>query len=720
MQEKAKKKTGVLIAAALILALAILSEFGFVRLCNREVDAAVPPGTEQQAARTVPAEEFSDWEFESRGEDAYYALAYNSYFALDGIGGAWVQSVEVYLERSPEDDTETVIYYDAVVDGTRGEYIAPLAKTAQGVYTARLDAEQLYALRIFPTEQVRSTLRFAGVTLNPTVQREGFSIARLILWAFILATIYYLYIFVRNRISKKGRKAPGWFGWYLFLQTAVLFAAFQAPRMFTASAGLETLLLFGGFGGFTLLYGAVWLIACRLRTAHARLAACILVCGALFCFASAPMQAPDEYWHYLRAYSVSCGDFSFDASFEYPDDVQRLVDLFPGTFYKEIQQKGTGSVLERLQRYFAESGTPYTGKRYTTPIQLIYPYLVPALGVLLGRLSGSAIAGFYLGRLASVGLLAICGYFGLKWAKRYRGAVILTALFPLTLFLGSSYSYDGCLLALLLLFLGLLWQERLSWGGVLGMALCFGGIVGIKPLYLPLALLLFTLPKEAVAAGKKGGVRLTRLRAFAALLAVGAAVYAGTLLYAGLVMRGIQPVGNPDGVNVAAQIRYVLSNPVRYALTMAVDGYMNLFYLDGLGLFGWLDANAALTGLLAPVAVVLVAALYADESPLRPKADRWIFAGTAVLVYAVVVTGFYCTWSTLGSTSILGVQSRYFLPVLPCLTGAISAAFGGRLRYGAAPGPGGSALQRDSVAIGLCAALALLGAFELGLLYFLT
>ena len=215
-------------------------------------------------------------------------------------------------------------------------------------------------------------------------------------------------------------------------------------------------------------------------------------------------------------------------------------------------------------------------------------------------------------------------------------------------------------------------------------------------------------------------MRLTRFRVLVLLLAAAAAVYAGTLLYADWFMRGIQPVGNPDGVNVAAQIRYVLSNPVRYALTMAVDGYMNAFYLDSLGLFGWLDANAALTGLLAPALVIIVAAFYADESPLRPKADRWIFGGTALLVYAVVVTGFYCTWSTLGSTSILGVQARYFIPILPCVCGALSAVFGGKLRFVPSAGAGDSALQRDSIVTGLCAAASMLGAFELGLLYFLT
>ncbi len=717
MNQEQKKKFGRArrpAAAALLLALAALCELLFVQMINRPVDASLPAGGEAAARRDYAGDAFTGWEFEQTCAQEYYALAYNSYFSLDGLDGVWAQTLSVRLLRDPADDTETVVYYDAAVNGVRGEYMAALVRTGEGLYTARLDADALYGLRIYPTERVRSTVGFGGATLNPFIVRERFSPARLLLWLFCLLSLWVLARWIWARRTKRAPAPGGWGRWYILLQTAALLAAFQAPRLFSAAAGRETLLLLAALGGFSGLYAAVWLVVRRLKTPHAKLAACVLACGAVFCVATAPMQAPDEAAHYLRTYSIACGDFTFDGAAAYPDDVRRLVELFPGWFYKEVQQKGQATVLDRLAVCAAEEGEPFAGQTDASQIQLIFPYLVPAVGVLTGRLLGSALAGFYLGRFANVCLLALCAYFGLKWAERYRGAVICTALFPLTLFMGASYSYDACLLALLLLYLGLVFGARLTGRGFAGLALCFGGIAAIKPLYLPLALLLFTIP-AARAGGKKRRLRAPRLCAFALLLAAGAAAYALALGYAALFMRGIRPSVLPAGVDVAAQIRYILSNPVRYALTAAVDGYLNCFYLDELGLFGWLDVPAVLTGLLAPVVVALTAAFYADEAPARPKSDRWVFAGTAVLIYGIVVTGFYCTWSTLGSTSILGVQARYLIPALPALSALLSALLGGRLRFARAQGG-----ERDALAVYLCAGLGLLAALETALLYFFT
>ncbi len=710
-----KKKSPVLLAAVAcaVLALAVLLELGFVRLQNRSI-----PPQESVVLRDIPDTECTRWEFDPTGENKYYALAYNSFFLIENLDGMWAQTATVLLYRDTADSTETVLYYDAVVGGTRGEYMAPLTKVGDGVYTARLDAEELYSLRIYPTEQVRSTVRFSGVLLNAYILRETFSPARVLLWTFVLTSLLVVALTVLQKRSKPVRPLNGWVRWYVWLQTVVLLAAFQAPRLFTATAGLDDLLLLGGWVAFSALYGAVWFVTQRVRSPHGKLAACVLVCGAVFCVASAPMQAPDEYWHYLRAYTVACGDFTFDAAFDYPDDVLLLVDQFPGNFYKEVQDKGGASVLGNLGGYLEQAGGDYTGRQYSSPMQILFPYLVPAVGVAIGRLFGSALIGFYLGRLMNVLLLALCAYFALKWAVRYRGAVILTALFPLLLFMGGSFSYDSCLFALLLLLLGLLFKETLDWRALIGLALCFGGIIAIKPLYAPLALLLFTVPRESFKLGEKTSKR-PRLIAFGLALAAGVAVYAATLGYAALFMRGIQAIGNPDGVNVLAQINYVLANPVRYVLTAAVDGYMNGFYLGKMGLFGWLDANAVLTGILSPTLIAVVAMLYADETPKRPKADKWIFAATALVVYAVVVTGFYCTWSTLGSTSILGVQARYFIPVLGCAVAALSSVFGDRVRF-VTNDKTRTAYDRDVFSIYLCAGLALLAAFETALLYFFT
>ena len=87
------------------------------------------------------------------------------------------------------------------------------------------------------------------------------------------------------------------------------------------------------------LVGAAWLIS-RLGSLPARAAGCILAAGVLFCFANPPMQAPDEYNHYLRSYSISQGHLDFDADRQYPEDVCRLYQAFPGAWVSAHTSQG--------------------------------------------------------------------------------------------------------------------------------------------------------------------------------------------------------------------------------------------------------------------------------------------------------------------------------------------------------------------------------------------
>ena len=191
------------------------------------------------------------------------------------------------------------------------------------------------------------------------------------------------------------------------------------------------------------------------------------------------------------------------------------------------------------------------------------------------------------------------------------------------------------------------------------------------------------------------------------------------MLYAAL-LSNVPPTIYPAGVNIAAQARYILANPLRYLLTAAVDGYQNLFYWNASGLFGWLDADARLTDLLVPVLFLACCGLYGGDAAGRKKGDLWLSAGLSLLLYGLVVTGFYCTWSTLGSTSILGVQARYFLPAVPLVFLLVSSACGRAVRFTAPAGAKDAAAARDALCIFLCFGAAVLAAAELSLVYYFT
>ena len=90
--------------------------------------------------------------------------------------------------------------------------------------------------------------------------------------------------------------------------------------------------------------GACCILLCGALFAFANPGtACILLCGMLFVFANTPMQTPDETDHYLRTYAISMGRFDFDAKRSYPEDVNELMDAFPGAWVNAHTSAGLGT-----------------------------------------------------------------------------------------------------------------------------------------------------------------------------------------------------------------------------------------------------------------------------------------------------------------------------------------------------------------------------------------
>ncbi|MDO4566176.1 MAG: DUF2142 domain-containing protein, partial [Oscillospiraceae bacterium] len=375
-------------------------------------------------------------------------------------------------------------------------------------------------------------------------------------------------------------------------------------------------------------------------------------------------------------------------------------------------ERGEATVPARFAEYFSESCESYEGERFSTPIQLVFPYIPAALAMAAARLFGAgALGALWAGRVANAFFLAVCAYYALSRARRWRSAIIAAALLPLTLYMGASLSYDSMFLAAALVFLGNMLAEDFTRRDLVLCCAAFAAMIAIKPVYAPLALLALALPAPAFEK-----LKIKRAGALGLFAASALVLYLACLGYASLAASGIEAVGNPSGADVSAQVGYVLQNPLRYAVTLMVDGWMNRFYIDQFGAFGWLDAVCGLTSALTPALIVAAAALSSDESAKAPKAEGWLFPAVALLQYAVIVTGFYCTWSAPGGTSILGVQARYFIPLIPCVLAALGRAFN-KL---AGPRAAVDEARRDTRLIFLCSGFALVSLAELGMVYYLS
>lgn len=482
--------------------------------------------------------------------------------------------------------------------------------------------------------------------------------------------------------------------------------------------------------------GAAALALRRIRDFAARGAVCILLCGALFAFANPPLQTPDETEHYLRTYAISMGRFDFDAQRGYPEDVSRLLHAFPGAWVNAHTSAGVGidpdtkeeqpynaagyalkqygkdgevqSIADSFAQYFSgqDQGDPVT-----EPISfLILPFLPGALGMALARLLGlGALGCLYAGRLGNLVAYTLLCWLGLRSAQKARPAFLCVMLLPMSLYMGASLSYDATLLANYYLMLALLtrprWDTRTA--ALYAAACVFAN--GTKP-YLNLlwVVLPLLLPKQD---WKAKGSR----PAWAGVCAAGSLAITVFVEQYGVLMRhnyGTIARQGGSAVDGAGQLGFILSNPLRYVAVLLGTLYENDGFLGQLGLFGWKDMPIAFLSLTGPL-VLLAAALLCTSGQDALGRRRLGGLGAFAALYGIgAMTAMYITYTPMGMVRIVGLQTRYFLPLWLLLVLGVAAL----ARRVLAPRLTPQRAQR--LALPLCGGYALVGAVLLFQHYF--
>lgn len=493
-------------------------------------------------------------------------------------------------------------------------------------------------------------------------------------------------------------RLPAWAGWLLGLApvTALAVGLVYYWRVFYSfdrmAAGLFTLLACTVAWA---LYLAVFLAVRLGRSFAGRAAVCIFVCGALFCFANPPLQAPDETDHYLRSYAISLGRLDFDADRGYPEDVDRLLAAFPGAWVNAHTSVGWGensqgaeapydssgyalkqwgedgevlSVADSFAQYL--SGEP-AKEKVTEPISLmILPFVPQALGMVLARLIGlGALGCLYAGRLANLACYTLLCWLALRGCRRYQPVFLGVMLLPLSLYMAASLSYDATLLGFYYLVASYYCRDEIRDRDVYAFFAAFVLMNVAKPyinlLWIVLPLI---LPRRAwKTRWKKWQVALAGL--------AGAVVVTRFIEWYGVAFRHNYGTIERmiEGVEQLPQLAFILSNPLRYIAVLFGTLYENEFFIGQLGVFGSLDLPIPLLNILCPAVLLFCAALSVHEkSSLRPLPAAGLGA-LGVVYIAGAMTAMYITYTPVGMVRVIGLQARYFLPVFLMLLVLVAA-----------------------------------------------
>ena len=305
-------------------------------------------------------------------------------------------------------------------------------------------------------------------------------------------------------------------------------------------------------------------------------------------------------------------------------------------------------------------------------------YLPGALGIGIGALAGQRpLAALYTGRLFMLLSYIMLGAAALSLARFGRPLLFAILSLPMSVSLAASFNQDGQLIAAAALCGALLTWEPKAWPQARWIAAAiFAVFLCSKP---PYGLLLFCAMLPLTRRGMLR--RLLQLGCFGLPALIWVLVmlrftftpvrrkpYHPGPLWPGsraMTLHAVDPTGG---------LRVLIAHPAQIFLLPYHDIIDNFgqFRIQFIGVLGWLNVSLP-TDLYHDWSIALLAAALATlfARNASERTINWRLTN-AILVLALVLTtiiavelSLYLDWTNLGGGSIIGMQGRYFIVIVP-------------------------------------------------------
>lgn len=393
---------------------------------------------------------------------------------------------------------------------------------------------------------------------------------------------------------------------------------------------------------------------------------CFGILGCLYLCVMPATSIPDEGSHYLRTYEIAGGGMLSDHDADgsgvsyLPSGIVPLVlmDPFRGEY------SGVYRLQDSMRSWVAN---PDNIIKYGNPNQALYSplsYIPQVIGVfVMKHFTNNTLTVFYAGKVTCLLVVILLLYFSVKWLPTGGRLILVVAMLPMFMQEAVSYASDASINIIPIFMIAYLYklrsEEHISWWRGLIFAVITIIIALCKVVYLPFALLVFCLPKEGFKSNKRAMIYKVGVFLLAVIC---------NLVWLAISMGYLVEI-NP-GVNSAEQIKYVLTHIPQFVRIVANTTFQNagtwLGQLIGANL-GWnnisLDSFLVYT-LIIILAIELIFRTEQEKSGRDNGSIKYMSIVIVLSVLALTYASLYVQWTPLRNTEIIGIQGRYFIPLL--------------------------------------------------------
>ena len=275
---------------------------------------------------------------------------------------------------------------------------------------------------------------------------------------------------------------------------------------------------------------------------------------------------------------------------------------------------------------------------------------------------------FILGKMANLLLYTLLMYWAIKIIPAGKKFLTTVALMPTLMLQSASYTYDIVTIGFLTLGMAMIVAEyfyterKFSWLRMLAISAVF--VIGSCPkqVYIPLLASLLALPE------KKFKNKRIMLICKGILILVCIIVLMTILLPA--ASGSVEGDARGGDTDVTEQLNMVFGHPIAYVRIFFADvvNTLNEYVFNAFGLTSL--AYAGSHPFAGAVSLLCLGVALTEKKPALPLPKKSIFSmkvwlavillGTLGLIWSAL----YIAFTPVGSTSIAGVQARYYIPLV--------------------------------------------------------
>ena len=388
--------------------------------------------------------------------------------------------------------------------------------------------------------------------------------------------------------------------------------------------------------------------------------------GCIYIFVLPPFTVPDESAHIVTVYSKS----SKLLGKEVTDEGGKVIaDSNMGLYFIREEYPTKESYIRFVKGALGKNSDVITTKEsLANPLNVkAVGYIPQIVGVSIARiLKGSGEQILLIGRLFALLWYCFVMYFAIQIFPLNKMILFAVGLLPMTMQQVCSFSYDSVLLGLCFFLISyILWliytKEVVELKDVLILVCVVSGIVMIKYIYIPIIGLLLFIPKHKI------NFRVDRKKIAVSMFGMLSMFEIGSkmTLITEAAAKNMQI--RSDGL-YKYSIGYVISNLGDTLIVVTRTVFEKIsFFVESMiaNPLGWVEIQLPNIIVLGFAIVLIFSAIPNHRSPKITKRMMVTAGFIVVIVSGLVLAAMLISYTYVGADTILGVQGRYFLPVLP-------------------------------------------------------